>query len=89
MDITTDDVVVSLAGHDKGGVFAVIGLDREYAIIADGRQRKIEKPKKKKRKHLKAIGRLELPSPIATNRELRQALRTYSEARATAAEGGI
>lgn len=89
MDIMTDDVVLSLAGHDKGGVFAVIGLDSEYAVIADGRHRKVEKPKMKKRKHLKAIGRLQTPSPSATNRELWQALRKFSEARATAAEGGI
>lgn len=89
MDITTDDVVLSLAGHDKGGVFAVIGLDKEYAIIADGRHRKVEKPKMKKRKHLKAIGRLEKPPLLATNRELWKALRKFSGFQATAAEGGI
>jgi len=47
-------VATSLAGRDKGRRFIVVGvLDEEYVLIADGRVRKIEKPKKKKLKHLK------------------------------------
>jgi ribosomal protein L14E/L6E/L27E len=47
-------VAVSLAGRDKGRRFIVVGvLDEDHVLIADGRLRKIEKPKKKKLKHLK------------------------------------
>lgn len=52
MEICIGSVVISKAGHDKGGRFAVIGLDGEYAFIADGNLRKADKPKKKKLKHL-------------------------------------
>ena len=47
-------VVKSTAGRDEGRVFVVIeSLDEEYVLISDGDTHKIEKPKKKKRKHLK------------------------------------
>ncbi len=49
-------IVKSLAGHDKGTHFIVLWSDNEYAIIADGKRKTIEKPKKKKLKHLKEIG---------------------------------
>ncbi len=47
-------VATSLAGRDKGRKFVIVGvLDEEHVYIADGKMRKIEKPKKKKLKHLK------------------------------------
>lgn len=46
-------VVHSKSGRDKGRYFIVIGIiDAEYVYIADGDLRKIEKPKRKKVKHL-------------------------------------
>ncbi len=46
-------VVHSKSGRDKGKYFIVIGIiDVEYVYISDGDLRKIEKPKKKKIKHL-------------------------------------
>ncbi|MEG0308292.1 MAG: KOW domain-containing RNA-binding protein [Clostridium sp.] len=46
-------VVHSKSGRDKGKSFIIIGIiDAEYVYISDGDLRKIEKPKKKKIKHL-------------------------------------
>lgn len=46
-------VVYSKAGRDKDGCFIIIGvIDDKYVYISDGNLRKIEKPKKKKLKHL-------------------------------------
>ena len=46
-------VVNSKAGRDMHRSFIVIGiLNSEYVYISDGKLRKIEKPKKKKVKHL-------------------------------------
>lgn len=46
-------VVHSKSGRDKGKFFIIIGIiDAEYVYISDGDLRKIEKPKKKKIKHL-------------------------------------
>lgn len=78
MYIVKGSVVVSTAGHDKDGVFAVVGLSvGDYALIADGKVRKLEKPKKKKLKHLKLIGKLEQENPMLTNRQLRMALKSF------------
>ena len=47
-------VVLSKQGHDKGRWFVVVGvLDERHILIADGRTRPLEKPKKKQIKHLK------------------------------------
>ena len=46
-------VVNSKAGRDMHRSFIVVGiLNSEYVYISDGKLRKIEKPKKKKVKHL-------------------------------------
>ncbi len=50
------DIVESLAGHDSGRYFVIISTDRNFAQIANGKLRKLEKPKRKKLRHLKDTG---------------------------------
>lgn len=46
-------IVLSRAGRDRGRAFVVTEvLDSEYVRMADGRLRTLDRPKKKKRKHL-------------------------------------
>lgn len=45
-------VVKSLAGHDKTQLFVILDVDDEYVYLADGKLRTINKPKRKKRKHV-------------------------------------
>lgn len=46
-------VVYSKAGRDSGKPFIILSIiDNEYVNIVDGDLRKIEKPKKKKLRHL-------------------------------------
>ena len=45
-------LAVSKAGHDKGRLYVVISTDPEYVYLADGKNRSIQCPKKKKRKHI-------------------------------------
>ena len=48
-------VVYSRAGRDQGHYFVIVDvLDEEYVAIANGCQRKVDNPKKKKIKHLVA-----------------------------------
>ena len=44
--------MLSLSGRDKGKYFFVVDTAGEYVMIADGRYRKLEHPKRKKQKHL-------------------------------------
>ena len=85
MDIELSDIVVSLNGRDKGKLFFVMGKTEPYALICDGRSRRVEKPKRKKLRHL----RLETKSDCRTagkiksggrpaNSEVRKALAEYA-----------
>ena len=47
-------VVESIQGRDKGLFFLVLEASEGIVMIADGRYRKLENPKKKKTKHLRA-----------------------------------
>ena len=53
------DVVVSTAGHDQGEIFYVIGMDDQYLYLANGKDRSLDKPKRKKRKHVQKVLRSE------------------------------
>jgi Ribosomal protein L14E/L6E/L27E len=48
--------VLSIAGRDKNRLFIITEIvDETYVMIADGMLRSINKPKKKKLKHLRTI----------------------------------
>ena len=53
------DVVESQAGRDKGKLFYVIAVDAVYLTLANGKDRSLENPKRKKRKHVKKVLRSE------------------------------
>ena len=50
-DINISDVVVATAGRDQGKLFYVVGTDPVYLMLANGKDRTLDKPKRKKRKH--------------------------------------
>jgi len=57
MKFSPGELVVSKAGRDAGRKFIVVKiLDENYVLISDGDLRKIEKPKKKKIKHIESCG---------------------------------
>lgn len=57
MEISKSDVVLSVAGHDKGMLFYVIDTDGVYVSLANGKERTVEKPKRKKLKHVRKLPR--------------------------------
>lgn len=53
MDVYPGRIVKSTAGREKDKYFVVLDvIDDLYCLIADGRTRKVDMPKKKKIKHL-------------------------------------
>ncbi|MBQ4517030.1 MAG: RNA-binding protein [Clostridia bacterium] len=57
MDVFAGDIVYSKAGRDKDKAFVVLSVsDSQYAMLADGRKRLVDQPKKKKLKHLLKSG---------------------------------
>ena len=53
------DVVVSTAGHDQGQLYYVIAMDDQFLYLANGKDRSLDKPKRKKRKHVQKVLRSE------------------------------
>jgi ribosomal protein L14E/L6E/L27E len=72
-------VVRAEAGRDGGEYFAVIGFDEKYCFIADGKSRKLEKPKRKNIKHIRITDSMIDLNDI-TDKKLRNTLKQFSEA---------
>lgn len=66
------DVVVSLAGHDKGKLFMVIGRSGERLLLCDGKNRRMDNPKCKSPKHVRTVAAS--GNAPATDREIRKTL---------------
>ena len=58
-DFIIADVVVSTAGRDAGSLFYVIQADETYLSLVNGKDRTLDKPKRKKRKHVNKVLRSE------------------------------
>ena len=58
-NIHISDVVVSTAGHDKGEIFYVVSTDETFLYLANGKDRSLDKLKRKKRKHVQKVLRSE------------------------------
>ncbi len=58
-DLTIADVVLSTAGHDKGSLFYVLEAGDSFLLLVNGKDRTIEKPKRKKCKHTQFVLRSE------------------------------
>ena len=59
MDISKSDIVISLAGRDEGKLFYVMEVEDNCVLLADGKGRKLENPKRKKLKHVRRVSRTE------------------------------
>lgn len=76
--LRTGQIVKSVAGHDKGKFYAVVDAHENSVTIADGKARKLAKPKAKNMLHVKKTN-AELPNEmLATDKKLRKALAEYS-----------
>ena len=53
------DVVLSTTGRDNGKMFYVIGIENEYLLLANGKDRTLDKPQRKKQKHVQKVLRSE------------------------------
>ena len=84
MEIARSDIVRSIAGRDKGKFFFVLDTEGEFLMLADGKTRKLENPKRKKRKHTAFVMHSDCrvaekirSEEKVTNSELRRTLAEY------------
>ncbi len=72
MSCSVGQIVRAKAGRDKNNFFVVVGVEGEFAFIADGKRRKVDNPKKKKFIHLEITDFR--ANNFSTNREIKKAL---------------
>ena len=95
MDISKSDIVISLAGRDEGKLFYVIDTEENFVLIADGKGRKLENPKRKKLKHVRRVSRTETRVALkmqqgekVLNSELRRDLAAFGQQFNSQNQGG-
>lgn len=76
----------SKAGHDKEEIFIIINKEEEYVYLVDGKSRILDKPKKKKIKHIQVINQIdeELQQKLETNlilrdEDIKRAIKSYKQ----------
>ena len=74
MDFKVGQVVLSLAGHDKGELLVVAGTENNRVLICDGKGRGLQNPKHKNPKHLEPQSAVLDGDSMATNRKIRKTL---------------
>ena len=86
MEIAQSNIIRSDAGRDKGKLFTVLAVEGEYLLLADGKSRRVESPKRKKRRHVLFVAAEETRVSVkiknnekVTNSELRRTLAAYRE----------
>ncbi len=58
-NIARSDIVRATAGRDKGKIFFVLDVEEDFLLLADGRTRRVERPKRKKRRHVSFVSRVD------------------------------
>ncbi len=55
MEVRKTDIAMVLAGHDRGRMFLTVDVTDGYALLANGKNRKAERPKRKNFKHISYV----------------------------------
>ena len=79
MKLMKGSVVRAEAGRDGGGYFVIVDADEKYCFIADGKSRKLEKPKRKNIKHIRTTDSMIDLNDI-TDKKLRNVLKQFGSA---------
>ena len=74
----------SKAGHDKTKLYVIINEDAEYVYLVDGDLKPLDKPKKKRKKHIQIINRVDetIQNKLETkqiiyNEDIKRAIKLY------------
>lgn len=78
MELKKGSVVISKAGRDKGYFLVVMDITNEGVFVCDGKERPVERPKKKNPLHLAKTRYVLTEEETATNRSLKRALKQFS-----------
>lgn len=81
---TKGQIVYTKCGRDKANPFIIVNQDEDYLYLVDGKIRKLEKPKKKKKKHVQIVNKIDYnikkkldEKLYLLDADIRKALREY------------
>ena len=77
MNIQKGSIVRATAGRDKNKFFVVLETDGAFALVADGKRRKVRAPKRKSLKHLSPTAAV-YEGSMETDPKIRKALREFN-----------
>ncbi len=95
MEILPGDLVIPIAGRDKDELCYVLNVDGQFLLLANGKSRKLENPKRKKLIHVRKLSLT--PTRVAVkiasgdkvlNSELRRDLAIISQQCKSQNQGG-
>lgn len=72
-------IVFSKAGRDRSKPFIVVGKTEDSIYVVDGKERPLERPKRKNPKHISATKHCLSEENFATNRAVRKSIRLALE----------
>ena len=72
-------IVCSKAGRDKGYFMVVVAHDTNYVYVCDGKERPINRPKRKNVKHLQFTNKHLDECDCRSNKSIRKALAVYRD----------
>ncbi len=87
MEIQIGHVVYSRAGRDKDAFLVVVSINNDSVMVANGKDRPLQRPKKKNRKHIGLTNTVLDSGSMSTNRSLRRALNDFSGVAQDSCEG--
>ena len=75
-------LAVSKAGHDKGTTYVIIGEESEYVYLSDGQIRTVDRPKRKNKKHIQVIKKIQMDDQSSDgykDLEIKRTIKMYQE----------
>lgn len=67
-------IVISRAGRDQQNALVVVATEGDFAFVCDGKERKLARPKRKRKKHLAPTNVILDGAQYATDKQLRATL---------------
>lgn len=80
-DIRVGSFAEAIAGHDSGKWYVIFRIENEYVYLVDGRIRTLDRPKKKKVKHIRILNHFDplladkISNETVRNEEIKRSLK--------------
>ena len=72
-------IVCSKAGRDKDYFMVVVKEEGDFVCVCDGKERPLDRPKRKNKKHLQFTNTVLEENSYRTNKSLKKALAIYKD----------